>query len=311
MAARSVRFAFILFFAANGLFLVQAADRKLSSGEFSANVKGNSGKVEFVRRGSDRRFDFSKAFTLEVDYVIQRDKDNKDVGKAVNNLASQVFSFSDLDEDTVYQNISAVNLNLDSYLTAAQATLKLEIYIFKDDGNVTFGDEIFQVQNGTLKLLIKLENYTFCEGSAVPSICKKDDIGKYVDVAIVVKSKGGKKASKRGDGDKRKIRCLRNDKCPDVYGFGDEAEMALTKTLIRDGMNDESPMGYPKADTQGSKQRFIFRARKFNHTVVFDPTLIVNEGEDEAPIPTDPSSQASSIQFSIALFVILLIALFM
>ena len=52
----------------------------------------------------------------------------------------------------------------------------------------------------------------------------------YVDVAIVVKSKGDKKASKRGDGDKKKIRCLK-DKCPDVYGFGDEAEMALTKTV--------------------------------------------------------------------------------
>ena len=154
---------FFLYSTANGLFLVQAVDRKLSSGDFSANVKGNSGKVEFVRRGSDGRFNFAKAFTLEVDYVIQKDKDNGDVGKAVNNLASQVFSFSDLDEDAVYQNISAVNLNLDSYLTAADATLKLEIYIFKEAGNVTFGDEIFQVQNGTLKLLIKV----CCERTAV------------------------------------------------------------------------------------------------------------------------------------------------
>ena len=140
----------------NGSLLVEAADKKLSSGDVSANVKGNSGKVEFVRRGSDGRFDFSKAFTLEVDYVIQKDKDNKDVGKAVNNLASQVFNFSYLDEDAEYQNISAVNLDLDSFLTAPEATLKLEIYIFKDAGNVTFGDEIFQVQNGTLKLLIKV-----------------------------------------------------------------------------------------------------------------------------------------------------------
>ena len=77
-------------------------------------------------------------------------------------------------------------------------------------------------------------------------------------------------------------------------------------------MNDESPTGYPKAETQGSKQRFIFRAPKFNHTVVFDPTLILNEVEDEPSIPTDkPSSQASYIQFSIASLVTLLITLFM
>lgn len=146
-----------MYFTAYYLFLlVEAADKKVAIGNFSANVKGNSGKVEFARRGSDGRFDFSKAFTLEVDYVIQKDKDNKDVGRAVNNLASQVFSFSALDEDAVYQNVSAVNLNLDSYLTAAEATLKLEIYIFKEAGNVTFGNEIFQVQNGTLKILIKV-----------------------------------------------------------------------------------------------------------------------------------------------------------
>ena len=80
-------------------------------------------------------------------------------------------------------------------------------------------------------LFLKLENYTFCEGSAVRSICKNNEIGMYVDVAIVAKSKGDKKASKRGDGDKKKIRCLKKGNCPDVYGFGDEAEMALTKTV--------------------------------------------------------------------------------
>jgi len=65
----------------------------------------------------------------------------------------------------------------------------------------------------------------------VPSICQRDDIGTYVDVAIVVKSRGNKRASKRGDGGKGNIACLRRDKCPDVYDFGDEAEMALTKTV--------------------------------------------------------------------------------
>ena len=77
-------------------------------------------------------------------------------------------------------------------------------------------------------------------------------------------------------------------------------------------MNEESPTGYPQLDnTQGSKQRFIFRARKFNHTVVFDPTISVSDAAEEPPVPTDPASHASSIQFSIALFVILLITLFM
>lgn len=80
-------------------------------------------------------------------------------------------------------------------------------------------------------LFLQLENYTFCEGSMVASICKKNEIGTYVDVAIVVKSRGDKKANKRADGDKGKIGCFKKGKCPDLYGFGDEAEMALTKTV--------------------------------------------------------------------------------
>lgn len=79
--------------------------------------------------------------------------------------------------------------------------------------------------------------------------------------------------------------------------------------IIRDGMYEASPQGYPNADTQGSKQRFIFRTPKFNYTVVFDPTVSVGEAAEEPP--TTAPSQASSIQFSVAMFVILFIALFM
>ena len=63
------------------------------------------------------------------------------------------------------------------------------------------------------------------------SICKQDDIGMYVDVAIVVKSRGDRRAGRRAEGKKGRISCLKRDRCPDVYGFGDEAEMALTKTV--------------------------------------------------------------------------------
>lgn len=136
--------------------LVIAADKELGSGRVRAKIKGRSGKVEFVQKGSDGKFDYAKAFTLEVDYVKQKDKDGGDVGKAVNSLASQDFTFSALKQNAVYQSIPAVNLNLDAFLTAPEATLKLELYIFKQAGNITFGNETFLVENGTLKILIKV-----------------------------------------------------------------------------------------------------------------------------------------------------------
>ncbi|KAL9963224.1 hypothetical protein ACROYT_G032402 [Oculina patagonica] len=304
MAVRSICLALLL-----TATLVIAADKEVGSGGVIAKVRGSSGKVEFGRKGSGGKFDQTKAFTLEVDYVTQLDKDFKEVGKKVNNLASQEFTFSPLKQNAVYQNLSAVNLNLDAFLTAAKAWLKLEVYIFKEAGNVTFGDEVFQVQNGTLKLLIKLENYTFCEGDAIASICKNNDVGKYVDVAIVVKSKGGKAPKKRGDSEKGKIKCVKKGKCPNIFSFGDEADMALTKTVIRDGMVEASPSGYPKADDQGGKQRFIFRVSKFNSTAIFDPTVSVSDAEDEPETPT--KALASSIQLNVAMFVVMLVALFM
>ena len=134
--------------------MVIAADKEVKSGNVGVNLKGKSGKVEIVRKGSDGKFDYSKAFTLEVDFVKQRDKDDKDVGKNVNSLANQDFTFSNLNQNAEYQNISAVNLNLHAYLDDPKATLKLEMYIFKEAGNITFGDEKFEVVNGTLKFLI-------------------------------------------------------------------------------------------------------------------------------------------------------------
>ncbi|XP_078354973.1 skeletal aspartic acid-rich protein 2-like [Oculina patagonica] len=289
--------------------LVIAADKELGSGRVRAKIKGRSGKVEFVQKGSDGKFDYAKAFTLEVDYVKQKDEDGGDVGKAVNSLASQDFTFSALKQNAVYQSIPAVNLNLDAFLTAPEATLKLELYIFKQAGNITFGNETFLVENGTLKILIKLENYTFCEGSKIGSICKNNEVGKFVDIAIVVKSKKGKKAQKRTDADKKgKIRCLKNKKCPEVFGFDEDGEMALTKSIIVDGKTETQPSGYPRADTQGSKQRFIFRTFKFNGTAVFDPAITVGDSDDEPETPTD---KALAIQLNVAMFVVMLITLFM
>lgn len=78
--------------------------------------------------------------------------------------------------------------------------------------------------------------------------------------------------------------------------------------IIVDGKTEAQPSGYPKADTQGSKERFIFRTFKFNGTAVFDPTISVGDSDDEPETPTD---KALAIQLNIAMFVVMLITLFM
>ena len=76
----------------------------------------------------------------------------------LNSLASQIqsFKFSALDNSSTYQNLPVKNVNLSVFLAGPQATLELMVMVFLRAGDVTFGNETFRVQSGTLKFNIKV-----------------------------------------------------------------------------------------------------------------------------------------------------------
>lgn len=82
---------------------------------------------------------------------------------AVTSLASQAFDFSPLDNSTEFMGIPVKMVNLTTTLTGPQATLELMVMIFLRAGTVTFGNETFKVQSGTMKFNIKvnLEDFFF------------------------------------------------------------------------------------------------------------------------------------------------------
>ena len=47
-----------------------------------------------------------------------------------------------------------------SYLAAPKAHLIADIYIFRGTGNVTFGNETTEVQNGTMKFFVQVDSLT-------------------------------------------------------------------------------------------------------------------------------------------------------
>ena len=55
--------------------------------------------------------------------------------------------------------VSAAHINLKSYLDAPKAHLIVDIYIFRATGNVTFGNETTEVQNGTMKFFVEVNFY--------------------------------------------------------------------------------------------------------------------------------------------------------
>lgn len=86
------------------LAFAAAADKEIEDGNTYAKCVGQSGKCLFARKGDDEeKKDLNKeGFVIEVDYVKQLDRDGNDVGKPVNSLASQTFTFSDFREDSSY-----------------------------------------------------------------------------------------------------------------------------------------------------------------------------------------------------------------
>ena len=71
------------------------------------------------------------------------------------------------------------------------------------------------------------------------------------------------------------------------------------------------PAGFPKLMKQGSKQRFIYRARKFNDSVIFDPAVSVEADEEVKEEDKYPDNHAVSIQSSASMFIVILTVFFM
>lgn len=304
-----------------------SADRQVGEGGLRVNILGRSGKIRIAREAGGRRRDLSRdngVFVVEVDYVKQKNAEGGDVGKKVETLANQDFSI-DVNKSANYQGVSAAHVNLKSYLDAPKAHLIVDIYIFRATGNVTFGNETTEVQNGTMKFFVEIKNYTFCDKQTmIPSICKANEVGKYLEVAIVVKGKKEETPEEENEADRKKredrlptgkrpkgMRCPLKDKCPKTYRIGNDT-IGLSKECKNDGENVKMPMGYPRLVRQGSKNRFIFRCNKFNRTVIFDPYLEVSEGDDtgdSSPMP--PTENATAIHVNVLMFITLLATFFM
>ncbi|KAM7436842.1 hypothetical protein ABFA07_013421 [Porites harrisoni] len=319
-----------------------SADREVGEGGLRVKILGRSGKIRIARDAGGRSRNLSRddgAFVVEVDHVKQKNALGSDVGKNVETLANQDFSI-DVNKSANYQGVSAAHINLKSYLDAPKAHLIVDIYIFRATGNVTFGNETTEVQNGTMKFFVEIKNYTFCDGQAIPSICRANEVGKYLEVAIVVKGKKGETPEAENEADRKNredrrptgkrpkgMRCpLTEDRCPKTYRIGNDT-IGLSKECKNDGENVKMPEGYPRFVRQGSKNRFIFRCNKFNRTVIFDPYVEVSEGDDtdDSPMPptdsspmppTDsspmvPTENATSIHVNVFMFITLLATCFM
>ena len=68
--------------------------------------------------------------------------------------------------------------------------------------------------------------------------------------------------------------------------------------------------GFPKFETRGNKQVLIFRAPRFNSSIVFDPVTTLGDELSEDDDDDEGKDLASSIQLNIFMFLATLASAF-
>ena len=97
--------------------------------------------------------------TFELDDIKEKDANDNDVADdkhSVDSFNDVQFQFSPVQTNDRSFGIPAINVNLTGRLEDADANIQIMVYLFLLAGPITFGNETFQVQPGTVKFNIKV-----------------------------------------------------------------------------------------------------------------------------------------------------------
>lgn len=305
----------------------------IRGGDTSVLLEGESGKISTVyfkeddddddgkdNSDDDEKEDFTdnneELLSFQVESLQEVDGDGKPVGlqgplqHRVSSLDSKMFRFSALDNSTVYQGIPVKTINMsDTVLSNQQGNLRLVVMVFLSAGNVTFGNETFRVQSGTMKFNIEVSDWPFCNASvSCLSQSKQPEIGKGLELTLGIKSEADD-LEEDVDSDI----CVdpdddpneEDDDCPIVYKLGGNSKMALNKGVLIDSGNYVAmPKGFPKVVPNGGmNKKVIFQIPIFNNTAILDPSVDVGPPTKKPGNGTGQNS-ASSVQFISVAFIL-------
>ena len=106
-------------------------------------------------------------------------------------------------EDTTYKSISCRRFTLSTTLEGPNATVDIEVFIFKENGTFTIANdaEDYSVKRGTVKLNVNIKNWRFCgKAAGEDNQCKKGNTvqeGKYVLFVFSIQGKDEKAPKKK------------------------------------------------------------------------------------------------------------------
>ena len=239
-----------------------AADKDLQAGGMWAKILGQSGKIDLAP-SSDVSSNPDKV-RIQIEALRQLDKDGAELGKggnsqhSFNSFATQEFTFSPL-EDTTFGGVKCIKLPFSCTLGPG-SKIEIQVFIFKEKGTITLGEEKFPVTNKTMKFNVLLSSWVWCTGTGTPACQGKDGVGASVEIDISVTSKEQAKQLSTGN----------------VYSMGGGAQMRLSKKIQLEGSASawtDMPGGGPSLTGTGTTSKFTLKFPKFTTSALYDPDI--------------------------------------
>ncbi|XP_014681654.1 PREDICTED: skeletal aspartic acid-rich protein 2-like [Priapulus caudatus] len=235
---------------------VRTEDKTLTGDNVEVKVLGKSGKISLTINPPAESENEVSQVTVNWDELKEVDGDGNDVtDKRFNTFANQDFTYSDI-ENTTYSDIEAQMISFSASLAKQQTTLgnlTVVMYIFKEMGTLSLGEETHTVHPGTLKFNIVIENWTWGADSDAHMLEFVIDIKGKADDAV-------KKETETGE--------------PQTFDMGANTNLVLSQKVKTSDSGDwtDMPTGYPDYTTKGNKKMFIFRFPK-GDKITYDPSL--------------------------------------
>eukprot|EP00002_Diphylleia_rotans_P005325 TRINITY_DN14454_c0_g1_i1.p1 TRINITY_DN14454_c0_g1~~TRINITY_DN14454_c0_g1_i1.p1 ORF type:complete len:292 (+),score=75.12 TRINITY_DN14454_c0_g1_i1:78-953(+) len=248
------------FVAATPLIPRIASDLSYEGDRISAQILGQSGKITFWSHTAN-----STKFTFEMDSLIEYDSNGgkiKEKGHSFETFANQDFTFTPIDSDAKYQNVSADNVDfyatlVDPGSSGPNAKLRVEMYFFTEDGNFTIGGEDYQVNEDTFKFNLRLEDWDWCTNCGSGA---NQQTGSYIIAQFKMKSNS-------------KIETEDDDA---KFYLGSNTEFELAEKIDIDGTFKDA-----EVDAAVNGQQLVVKIKipRFTNYAHYDPTTFFNKDD--------------------------------
>jgi hypothetical protein len=245
------------------------ADKSIEAAGVTVKVKGQSGKMTLTLPKGNGTQDVE----VTMDALRQLNSAGETLGSggnqkhSFNSFATQEFTFG-APEETTYKELKVAKVAFESTMVGT-SKLKIDTYIFKEDGSFMVGDDNVTVAAGSVKFNVEFSSWSWCGADSV--VCNQDGDGASVELDITVKGEGEASGSGKN------------------VDLGDAKLMMLNTYSDDDGSTwKEMPAGYPKMNGN----TFTIQIPKFDGKVIYDP-IVTGESPDDDK--TDSAAAAGAL----------------